>query len=238
MFTVRVKGALDVGDDVIFRFYPEIRSLVNSIKDRGWRYSFTDIVGRAKVNLNLNKIRFKLTYYPPRIERFEEKGSYGISAEVGEKPPAILDVECIESFKISISTEHAWDCVSIDFFKKTITYIRDVLWNGPRLGGGREPKKLSEAREIYDVVKFLLEKGYKFENEYVIENYKKLVDLFEKKHKFTLTIELTVDREDMVPGWSELKDSLSKFFYERGLLMRIKRRSKKNIFSIFKKPIP
>lgn len=233
---MRITGNLDVGEDVILKFYPTVKSLLNTIKSNGWRYSFEDVVGSAKVVLDLDNMKFKLRYYPPRIDEFNEKGEYSIEATLGDKPPSIFNVENIESFKISISTKHAWSCVTIDPVNKVITYVRDVLWNTFRIGEEKKPEKLSEAREVYDVVKFFLSNGYRFKDKYVIENYKKLIDLFEKKYRFTLTIELTVDREDAVPSWNKLIEELSKFFYEKGLLMKLKRN--KDLPSIFEKPIP
>lgn len=238
MHTIRIAGYLDVGEDMVLKFYPNIKSSLDNIKSNGWKYSFKNIVGTAKVTIDLNSIGFKLKYYPPRVERFEGKGEYSIEATVGDKPPNIFNVEYIKSFEISISTEHTWGCVSIDPINKIITYIEDVLWNGIRIGEGREPEKLSEAKEVYNVVKFFLDNKYKFKDKYVIEKYKKLVDLFEKKYTFTLTIELTIDREGDVPSWNKLKEEMSRFFYERGLLMKLEGDTDKDILSIFKKPLP
>jgi len=238
MYIVRIVGNLNVGGDVIIRFYPSIKAFLDSIRSKGWKYSFKDVTGKARVILDLDRVNFDLKYYPPSIEEFEEKGKYVVEATIGDKPPSIVKVESIDSFKISISTEHAWSCVSIDPINKVITYIEDVLWGGIRLKGERGPEKLSEAREVYDVVKFLLSNGYKFKDKYVIENYKTLIDLFEKKYSFTLTIELTVDNEEKVPSWKELESELSEFFYERGLLMKLKKNSDRDIFSIFRKPLP
>ncbi len=77
---------------------------------------------------------------------------------------------------------------------------------------------------MYEAAKFLVENGYKFKDDYVVKAYKELVDLFEGRYKSTLTLELTVEREELVPGWEELKNDLAKFFYRRGLLMELKPR--------------
>lgn len=61
----------------------------------------------------------------------------------------------------------------------------------------------------------MIEKGFKPANDYVIKDYKKLVDMFEKPYKFAVTLEIAVEDENKVPGWEELKKELSKFFYER-----------------------
>ena len=110
------------------------------------------------------------------------------------------------------------------------------MWRGIKLGGERQPEKLSEAREVYEAAKFLVENGYKFKDDYVVKAYKELVDLFEGRYKSTLTLELTVEREELVPGWEELKNGLAKFFYRRGLLMGLK--TEKNLASTLKKAAP
>ncbi len=133
-----------------------------------------------------------------------------------------------------ISSKHSWRAVEIDPQKKVITYIYNVLYDSI-ISAEKEPKKISEARDIYEIAKFLVkEKRFKIEDKYVVENYKELVDLFEKPYKFDLSLELTVEEEEKVPGWRELIDQLSKFFYERGLLMRVK--GEKTLFR--KKPLP
>ncbi len=236
MTIIRIRGMLSAGEDAVLRFHPEVKELLDRIREKGWRYSFEDVVGSAKVELDLGRLEFRLKYYPPRIEEFEEKGVYEIEAEVGDQPPAVLEIESIESFKVAISTSHAWRCATVDPLTKTITHISSVLWGGIRLGEGRQPEKLSEAREVYEVARFLLENGFRFKNEYVLEAYKELVDLFEGKYRFTLTLELTVDREKLVPGWKELKNDLAKFFYERGLLMELK--TEKGPAFLLKKPLP
>ena len=86
----------------ILKFYPELKSFLNEIKSKGWSYMFTDVVGEAEVMLNVEKLDFKLNYYPPRIDEFEEEGKYTLEAVIGEKPPAVLRVLSVTGFKIEI----------------------------------------------------------------------------------------------------------------------------------------
>jgi len=112
--------------------------------------------------------------------------------------------------------------------------ILDVLWNFNKEG----PKKLAEAKEVYEVAKwFIEEKGFKPADDYVVKKYKKLVDLFGKPYKFTITLKLTVKDPNVVPSWKELKSELCNFFYERGLLAEL-REDGKGLFSFFNKPLP
>ena len=236
MIKLSFKGQLELSEKDILKFYPELKSFLEEIKSKGWSYMFTDVVGEAEVMLDVEKLDFKLNYYPPRIDEFEEEGKYTLEAVIGEKPPAVLRVLSVTEFKIEISSKHSWGAVTIDPQKKNITYIQDVLYNFT-FSKKERPRKLSEAREIYEIANFLIsEKGYRLEDEYIVEKYKQLVDLFEKPYKFDLSIELTIKDEEKVPGWDELIDQLSRFFYERGLLMKLKKKRDKFLF--WKKPIP
>ncbi len=231
---IHIKGPLSVSEDIILKFYPDLKNLLNEIRGMGWSYSFSNVYGKASVIIDLDKADFTLEYYPPRIEELEEKGTYEIRAEVGYEPPAILRVEAIDKFKIYISSKNAWRCVGINPLEKTITYVQDVLWRGIK-PDKRRPRKLSEAREVYEITKYFLQKGYRMENEYILEKYKELVELFEKSYSFTLTLELTVHKEELVPGWQDLVKELGEFFYKRGLLMSIKENDK---YFLFRKPLP
>jgi len=236
MIKLKFRGQLELSEKDVLRFYPDLQSFLKEIKSKGWGYTFTDIVGEAEVELDVEKLDFKLNYYPPRIDEFKEEGRYTLEADIGKKPPAVLRVLSVTGFRMEISSKHSWRAVGIDPQKKVITYIEDVLHSFV-ISKRERPRKLSEAREIYEIVKFLItEKGYRLKDEYVIEKYKQLVDLFEKPYKFTLSVELTVKNEEKVPGWDELIDQLSKFFYERGLLMKLKRKRREFLFG--KKPIP
>jgi len=236
MIKVRFKGNLDLSEEDVLRFHPNLKPFLDEIKSKGLKYRITNIVGEAIVMLDVESLDFKLHYYPPRIHEFEEKGKYTIEAEVGENPPAMIKVLSVSDFKVEISSEHCWDAVEVNPQRKIITYIRSVLHDFI-LSKEKTPKKLAEAREVYEISKFLVEeKGFKLEGEYVVEKYKELIDLFEKPYKFDLSLELTVKDEEKVPGWNELLDQLSEFFYERGLLMKLKR--KKDFFSFMEKPIP
>jgi len=233
-YTVRLKGELNLSEDDVKRFHPWIDPLLEEIKKKGWKYNFSNVNAEVLVELDLNELTLTLKYYPPRIEEFEEKGTYEISAEIGNDPPAVMKILSVEKFNVEISTEHCWRAVEIDPFKREIKWIYDVLWSGLNKDG---PNRLSEAREVYEVAKWLIEeKGFKPANDYVVKDYKKLLDLFERPYKFTLTLELTVKDVDKVPSWEELKKDLCKFFYERGLLVEFK--ENRDPLSLFKKPIP
>ena len=223
---IKLKGSFSLSEKDVLEFHSWITPLLEEIRNRGWNYELSDVEAEVLVELDLDELKFDLKYYPPRLEDFEKEGTYEISAEVGE-PPAALKILSVESFKVRISTKNCWNAAEIDPFKREIKSIKDVLWSF-----GEEVDKLSKAREVYEVARWLIEKGFKPANDYVIKDYKKLVEMFEKPYKFTITLEIAVEDENKVPGWKELKEELSKFFYERGLLVELKNKDP------FRKPIP
>ncbi len=123
---------------MILGFHPWLRTLLDELRRRGWSYHFTNVEGRARVRLDLDRIRFALRYYPPRIDEFEEKESYEISAEVGDEPPALLEVLSVESFGLEVSAEHARHCVRVDPLKEGYNQHQRCPLEGFRWGGGAQ----------------------------------------------------------------------------------------------------
>ena len=234
IYTVKLKDTFDLKEEDVLKHHSWLKPLLEEIKGKGLEYRILNVDAEVLVELDLDKLVLNLKYYAPRIDEFGREGTYELSAELGNKPPAIIKVLSIKSFEIDISTKHCPHAIRIDPFKRKINYISDVLWNF----GEEKPKNLAEAREVYEVAKWLVEeKGFELKDEYVIKDYKKLLELFEKPYKFTMKLELTVKDINAVPGWGELKKELFNFFYERGLLVELKR-EKKGLQNLFRKPIP
>lgn len=216
----------------VLRFHPQVKKFLEEIRGKGWSYSFTDIVGEAEVEIDPERLTFTLHYYPPRIDVLEEEGKYTVEAEVGTEPPSVIRVLRVESFKVEISAGKYIGAVKVDPLAKTVEHITNVLgWSILE----REKKRLADARAVYEVVKWLVKvKGFKLGNEWVVEKYKELVDMFEKPYRFELKLELTVKDESRVPSWEDLLKDLCEFFLERGLLVKVSR----NRGLFLRKPIP
>ncbi|MEM2332933.1 MAG: hypothetical protein QXF28_08495 [Nitrososphaerota archaeon] len=70
--------------------------------------------------------------------------------------------------------------ITVDVQKKIITYVGDVFWNWEEEWIKDEAKKV-KAVEIYKMLKwFIEEKGFQLSQEYSIERYKQLSQVFEK----------------------------------------------------------
>lgn len=227
-------GSLSLSDEDVLRFHPQVGALLREIESQGWKYSLENISGQAVAQVGLKKAPFTLHYYPPRLEEFERQGKYTLEVDLGPREPSTIQIVDVRSFEIRIATKHAWHAATINPFNNAITYIEDPLW-GLRWGREKEPKKLAEAREVYEAAKWLVEtKGFQLQDKYVTEHYKDLLDRFEKRYTFPLRLHLTIHDEQKVPSWERLQKDLAHFMAQRGLLMKVK--EKPSLFT--KKPIP
>lgn len=234
LIEVEFAGSLSLSDEDVLRFHPEVGALLREIESKGWKYSLENINGRAVAQVALKKAPFTLHYYPPRLEEFERKGKYTLEVDLGSREPSTVKIVDVRSFEIRIATKHAWHAASINPFNHRITHVEDIL-QGVRWGREKEPQKLAEAREVYEVAKWLVEtKGFKLKDHYVAEHYKDLIDRFEKRYTFPLRLHLTVHDEAKVPSWDRLQKDLAHFMSQRGLLMKVVQKPR----PFAEKPIP
>jgi hypothetical protein len=232
---VRFEGDIEVSDKQIFQYHPQIKPLIDEIMSRGWKYRFEDVKGEAIVEVDLSQVSFRYSYYPPRIEELENEGSYKLHVPLGSQPPNVIEIKKVDHFKIGISTKNYWHAASIDPFANKVTQIENPFHYG--FLTREEPKRFAEARELYELSKWLFqEKKMEPEDSYVAENYKDILDRFEpERYRFPIRLQITVEDEEKVPNWEELIEGLSKYFGEKGLLMELE---KKPDFFERKKPLP
>jgi len=111
---VRFRGHLDLSEKDVLRFYPQVSGFLGEIKAKGWSYRIYGVEGEAIVEVDIENVEFRLHYYHPRIDRFEEEGKYAIEATIGPKEPNIIRILNVSGFKVSISTEHVVCAASVD----------------------------------------------------------------------------------------------------------------------------
>ncbi len=217
LYPIKIKGKFYLKIEDILKFHPELKELLKEISDNGWSYEIYSADAEVLVELDLDNLKFNLSYHPPPAEDYLSEGCYEIRAEVGEKPPAIMKVLSIKGFELNVFAGEKLPAVRVDPVGKRILWVEDVLW---RFGEG--PRNLKEAREVYKVAKWFVErKGYTLSDEWVTKKYKKLVEIFEKLYTFTLKIRVTVRDVERVPGWEDLKAEVRNFFWERGMIAEI-----------------
>ncbi|MGB9806939.1 MAG: hypothetical protein ACP5LN_06445 [Thermoproteota archaeon] len=233
---IKFKDNVKVKNETVLQFHPEIKPLIDEILAHGWSYNFEEVEGEAEAKVDLSKVSFEYTYYPPRIERDELEGKYELSLPLGSEPPAIIEIKKVDRFKIRISTKSYWWAATIDPFSNKVTYLENPF-KYSFLSKEDKLKRLSQARELYELSKWLFQKKkMKAEYRHILEDYKDILDKFKaEKYKFSINLRVTVEDEGKVPSWEELLEDLSKFFKDRGLVVKLK---EKPGFFFRKKPIP
>jgi len=159
----------------ILKFHPEIRSMLEAIKEKGWKYLYIETKGRAVAEVDLEKNPCKLMPYA----EYGGRGYWTIDVEI-EKPPETKDVPEVQEFRINVCTKSFPRAATVDLSKGVITYLHDPFWKWES-GWEKDPKKLSEAKEVYDVAKWLLEdKKLKLHENMSIERYKEICKILEE----------------------------------------------------------
>jgi len=179
LYTGYAKGKLSLEftertPEGVLRFHPEIRSMLEEIKKEGWKYLYIEARGRAVAEVDLEKAPCRLMSHAV----YGGRGSYAVEVEIG-KPPEIRDVPEVEEFRINVSTKSFPRAATVDVSKGVVTYLHDAFWKWES-GWEKDPEKLSEAKEVYEVAKWLLDvKKLRLHESYSIERYKELRKILE-----------------------------------------------------------
>ncbi|MEM1677103.1 MAG: hypothetical protein QXU63_03160 [Nitrososphaerota archaeon] len=158
----------------IIKLRPDIESLLADIESKDWRHFYVD----HEASL-IGEIEFDGTEYqivPWSILR----GPYGMVIDIMWNFPKITGVD-LEKLIYNIFGKNTFPrAITVDVQKKIITYVGDVFWNWEEEWIKDEAKKV-KAVEIYKMLKwFIEEKGFQLSQEYSIERYKQLSQVFEK----------------------------------------------------------
>lgn len=155
--------------DRILKFRPEIRLMLEAIVKKGWRYLYIETRGTAVAEVDLEMKPCKLMSYGETIGR-----EYCSIEIITERFPEIKDIKEVEEFSINISTKSFPRAVTVDLSDGVVTYLQDAFWKWES-GWEKDPEKLSKAKEVYGVAKWLLEdKKLKLHENFSIERYREI----------------------------------------------------------------
>ena len=133
----------------ILKFHPEVQSTLDEIVTKGWKYLYIETRGKAIAEYNLEEGIYRLMQsQSPGIMTT----GYYFEVHIGKAPPELKGVPEILEFRINISTEHFPRAATIDLSKNLITYLHDAFWQWDK-----DPKTLTEALEVYQVAKWLID---------------------------------------------------------------------------------
>ncbi|MEM2910088.1 MAG: hypothetical protein QXO01_03345 [Nitrososphaerota archaeon] len=165
--------------DEIVKYRQDIRSWLDAIKEKGWTFLYIEAKawGVAEVDVENKPFRLFPTAWTPHTgTRAEARFVLDIDVSTW---PEIKDVSEVEIFRINICTKSFPRSVSVDLSKGLITYVNEAFWNWES-GWEKDPEKLSQALEVYEVIKWLIdEKKLTLSENYNLERYKETSKMLE-----------------------------------------------------------
>jgi hypothetical protein len=152
---------------------PELKNILNEIKEKGWRYLFIHTSGKTAIEFDISNQPSKIIPYGI----WSGEGNYTINIDIG-KNISEPKIKSVEEFRINISIKDLPRAVTIDIVKKLITYIDENFWNW-KDEWTTDENKLSLATGVYEVVKWLIEeKKFELAENYNKERYTQLLETF------------------------------------------------------------
>jgi len=152
--TLEISGRL--GAELILKFHPELQTFLDDITNQGWKYLYIDTKARALSDANLLKV-------PYTIYSSEQGGGHGmgefnytLQLELGNKVPEITAIPEVEEFVVNVSTKNYPRAATVEMSKGVVTYLHEPFWKWEK-GWENDKNRLAEAKEVYEIAKWLVE---------------------------------------------------------------------------------
>ena len=99
---------------------------------------------------------------------------------IGREIPRITEIPVVQLFKVNVCSKSFRRAATIDLASYQVTYLHDPFWKW-EAGSETDEKKLSDAKEIYEIATWLIdEKKFKLSGEVSEERYNELSYRFKK----------------------------------------------------------
>lgn len=174
----------------ILKFHPELQSFLDEIEERGWRYLYIETRGTAVAEVDLDgapyTARLKNVAYAPSFDTSETKvgenmepiGSI-LEIDLGQRVIKLESVPEVQMFKINVSTKSFPRAATVDIPKGLVTYLNETFWTW-QSEWKNDSEKLSEAREVYEVTKWLIDvKKLRLHESYSMGRYEEVSRLLQ-----------------------------------------------------------
>jgi hypothetical protein len=176
--TLRCNGRLGVED--ILKFHPEIRAHLDDIAKQGLRYIYIENRCIAEADLPVESSRYRIAPAPPFLKQSRDAAHPELVVEVtiGQRPPEVRAVPEVTEFRVNVSSKSFPRAATVDLATGLVTYLHDSFWRWEN-GWEEDVKRLSDAREVYEVAAWLLDvKKFRLIEEFKEERYEELARIF------------------------------------------------------------
>jgi hypothetical protein len=171
---LRFESSGRLAADVILAFHPELKSFLDEVVRQGWKFLYIDTKATALAETEVQGVPYSI------YSAFDDGGhgmgpsGYVIQLQVGPTLPKIVAVSSVEEFRINVSTKDYPRAATVDISNGTVLYIHDAFWRWER-GWEQDERKLSSAKEVYAVAKWLLEeKKLKLSQPFELKRYEEI----------------------------------------------------------------
>jgi hypothetical protein len=185
-----VKGSLaltskgSVAPEDVLKFHPELKARTDGILAQGWSYVCVEVTGRAISSVTAESSKYWLGAPPAFMRGVSPKtgtlapAEFGLVVYLGTTLPEVQAVPEVQNFLITISTKNFPSAVSVDIVKGVVTNIHFSFWRWEK-GWESDKKKLSDAKEIYKIVSWLVDvEKFKLAEVFKPERYQELIETF------------------------------------------------------------
>lgn len=156
--------------DEIITHVDSARDFLGEVIRKSWKYLFIDGYGLAEMELEVGSspYSFKSGEHP------HGGFTYAISIDFGRRLPKmqVKDIINLHRFTVNICSQQFSRAVTVELTRNEITYVHDCLWISKGEGC------YNEAREVFEILNWLIEKrNFKLATADA-ERYQELVSLF------------------------------------------------------------
>lgn len=173
-----------IAPDDVLKFHPELKAHTDGILAQGWTYVCVEAIGKATSALTATSSKYWLGAPPAFMRRASPKtgtvapAEFGLVVYLGTTSLEVQAVPEVQNFLITISTKTLPSAVSVDIVKGIVTNIPFIFWKWQK-GWESDKKKLSDAREIYKVVTYLVDvEKFKLADVFKPDRYQELMETF------------------------------------------------------------
>ena len=166
----------------IIRFHPEIQAQLDDIVKQGWKYLYIETMATAEADLRLEESAYQIRASPGLGMRFAANArglpEHVLELNIGANPPQIKSIPEVVEFRVNVCSKSFPRAATVDLAKGIVTYLHDPFWRWEE-GWKEDKKKLSDAREVYEIATWLLDvKKFKLHEAFKMERYQELVNIF------------------------------------------------------------
>jgi hypothetical protein len=163
----------------ILAFHPEIQAKLDEIEKKGWKYLYIETIGTSKSEITLAKSTYKIMPSPYHPEGRGLPDNI-VEITIGHEVPKVKAVPEVPLFKVNVCSASFPRAATVDLSKDEVTYLHEPFWKW-EVGSEVDEKKLSDAKEVYEIAAWLIdEKKFKLGGEVTEQRYSELSYRFKK----------------------------------------------------------